>query len=298
MTWRSDLIVRWNVGLRITPVVVGLVLLRWSLFSNSIVGWFDQSLVSTFCSSATFVLSIMLSGVIRDYNEAERMPSEIGAAFAALRTSTLVQARLKGFDPSPGIKIIENMFLAVLDYIDQTSSFEDTTQRVAQAEIDLCCLIDSNKGVFTHIVPAQVVFLHQRLARINVIRNTTFIPPGYTLMDLITFASLFMLQTCKFAAGPHMALLNVGIYSTFFLYLNLLLRDLDNPFDYPPGFNRQCYESGRLPDDPPLKEVFRHGSSIPFGLLSVSYGRDLLLQLHPDAAAKSYQSEQSPLLAR
>jgi hypothetical protein len=62
------------------------------------------------------------------------------------------------------------------------------------------------------------------------------------------------------------------------VYMNLLNRDLDDPFVYPKGYHQACYVLGRRRPIT-MMEAFRSGPSINFECLTVDFGGMLKLRL-------------------
>ena len=70
-----------------------------------------------------------------------------------------------------------------------------------------------------------------------------------------------------------------AIFSTIIIYLNLMIRSLDDPFWGPENYNFQCYVESRLLDFS-LVQSLLHGSPIDFGCLTVGTGKRLRRFIH------------------
>ena len=71
---------------------------------------------------------------------------------------------------------------------------------------------------------------------------------------------------------------NASVFSFLFIYLGLLVRDLDDPFGYPPGFLERCLDEVRwLPLS--VTSTMTDASSIDFSILVVSFNSMLNAEL-------------------
>lgn len=217
----------------------------------------------------------MSSGVIRDFNESEKFPTDIGGTLTQLLTLVVAQCKVKDLGQETqreGALFIDKMMMTILTFLDdgeKKDAFARATGGLFEAEVGLTAFLEKNK-IASGPVGSQVQALHKSIARMDVIRNSTFIQPGYALMDLITVATLVMLQMCQFAAGEFVAMCNIFVYSTLFIYLNFLVRDLDNPLDYTENYNVSCY----CQQSPAYTgtQAYTHGTSINFKTLTIGFG--------------------------
>jgi len=264
-------ILRWRMVLITGPFAAGLVGIR---ISTGPQGEIEQSVLNVFISSTIFVLTIMLQGIIRDFNESERMPSEFASFLNSVATQVMIGATCKKFDPQPALEHVERMMLTILDFIDGRGiKYGEACEELRRAEVAVSAELDSHGAPHVPNMNTRCTEIGRLIGRLHVIRNTSFLLPGYALMDAVSAATLVLLQITIYT-NINTAIASVAIYSFLFIYLNLLIRDLDDPFDYPPGFNRACYERGTDPH-PPTRYLLQFGSSINFSPLTMEFGGKL-----------------------
>lgn len=74
--------------------------------------------------------------------------------------------------------------------------------------------------------------IRQRLMRIERIAQTTFISTGYTLFDICVLTVIIMVILAKYSGGLAMGHVVISAVTLLFVYISLLLRDVDDPFTY------------------------------------------------------------------
>ncbi len=66
----------------------------------------------------------------------------------------------------------------------------------------------------------------------------------------------------------------ITVFTSLFVYLGLLLRDLDDPFDYTPNQHLSALETG-VSAPVTLYSAMSNGSSIDFAILTLEFGQQL-----------------------
>ncbi len=302
---------QWRLALRCIPVVAVAVGMRQAVwYGSGMGGWIDQSVFTSFISLAIFVSAIVMQGLVQDYKEAEKMPSELASAFYALTGAIEVDSRWAAVvtasaGPSSGIKSaslqesLEHVHkalmatFAVLELPDCNSApfvYSQAMIELEHAQTSLCFMHDqlerSVKAVFTK-TQLSLVYpgskfdkpfdrLRAVLGRMYAIQKTSYILEGYTLMDLM-MAAVIVLMTAtnwpwEIAESTAMAF-TISI-SFLFAYLQFFVRDLEDPFKYPSGHSLRCYNEGKTPESTFLDD-HRFADSIDFAPLTVGFGSRL-----------------------
>lgn len=220
-------------------------LVLWSLVNVAVVvaaklvahrlGWEGISLNPLFSglvAANVFLMGFLLSGVLADYKESERLPGEVSVIletltddFTALREPKHAEVR------RDGLAQLHRLASGLQEWFYKRQSTADTMAQVA----DLVALF----GRVEPFVPANYTVrlkqeqsnLRRCLIRIHTIRETSFIPSGYVISEIVTVMltiGLVLVRIDKL----HEALFFVGMITFLFSFLGLLIRDLDNPFGY------------------------------------------------------------------
>lgn len=261
-------------------VVVGIRAAAWTAPNSAFrqLPSLDPTVLSTFIAAAIFVIALLLNGVMADYKESEKLPVEIEALFTSLHAQARHGSRLKGFDPLPSLRAIHSMLHALARFLDDTCKYDAALEEFSQSEDALMYELDSKGAVGT--TATHLYNLRSKFSRINVIRETSFLPAAYMLADGLVSLVLALLITTK-NASPETGYVNAAVFSCLFLYLSLLIRDIDDPFGYMDKQNERALSEER-PVQPTLSGAFVTASSIDFSTVFVTFGA----RLHRDLSAK------------
>lgn len=189
-------------------------------------------LLSGLVAANVFLMGFLLSGVLSDYKESEKLPGELAAGLATIADDFVALAEPKHEAVRrDGLAQMLRLATGIHDWMLRRQSTDATLDQVS----DLVPL-------FTRIepfIPANYTVrlkqeqnnLRRSLIRINTIRETSFIPSGYVISEIVTAFLTVGLILIKVDL-LYEALFVVGVITFLFSFLALLIRDLDNPFGY------------------------------------------------------------------
>ncbi len=189
-------------------------------------------LFSGLVASNVFVMGFLLSGVLSDYKESERIPGEIATSLESLAQD------LRGIHMTKPDAPVS----PALTHVLQTGKMLYAWLHKKEALATVYQHLDDMTRLFANLEPYISAPLLMRLKleqtnvrriliRVHTIRETSFIKSGYLLADLITFLICTGLLFAKIEPF-YESLFYVAIISCFMIYILLLIRDLDNPFGY------------------------------------------------------------------
>lgn len=210
-------------------VLVGIKLVVQAL------GWEVMSinpLFSGIVAANVFLMGFLLSGVLADYKESERLPGEMAACLETLIQEVKGIKTLKAeANIVPCMTLIAQLtrdthswFYKKYKTLGLMEQMNDLIQRIAVLEV----WAQSNTLAR---LKQEVGSLRRTVIRVHTIRDTSFISSGYLLADVTT--SFLCLGLLVVKIGPRYdSLFFVGVISFLMIYLRMLIRDLDNPFGY------------------------------------------------------------------
>jgi predicted membrane chloride channel (bestrophin family) len=202
------------------------------------IGWEMISLNPLFSGivgANVFLMGFLLSGVLSDYKESERLPGELAAILEMFAEEA---ATLHGRSKNPAaldfLRFIHGFAGAVHSWFykkEKTFSLMNRLSEFSRHFAAIEPLIPVN-----HIVrmKQEQQALRRFLIRIHTIRETDFISSGYLIAELTTLLlgiGLILSRIDPF----YESLFIVGLIMFMMIFLILLIRDLDNPFGYYEG---------------------------------------------------------------
>lgn len=196
------------------------------------VNWSFDALASALVAATTFVTAFVLSGILSDYKLSEGLPTEICSSIEAIADcNRLESCNHLNYDPTSLQEALKELLEEIYRWLIDRSSLDSVLERVADLSKWIATLESYSAPPLISRLQAEQAKLRQVIMRIHVIRETDFVPPAYAILELFTATTIFALL---FMQGDSFGrdLILSGALFTAFIYLQLLIRDLDNPFDY------------------------------------------------------------------
>jgi hypothetical protein len=202
--------------------------LHWEVISLN-------ALFTGIIAANVFLMGFLLSGVLSDYKESERLPGELSACLENMAQEVVgiglskPEANIK-----PCLSRISQLAANLHGYFYKKVGIGDLLEGVNDLTVQFENLQPSTQGTFIARLKQEQSNLRRTIIRINIIRETSFVSTGYLLADMITV--LLVVGLVLTSLDPfYESLFFSGIISYLMVFLLLLIRDLDNPFGYYEG---------------------------------------------------------------
>jgi len=224
----------FNIALTTLFFVLLLIGVKYLIHWLKIEFLMINTLTGSAIGGGTFICSFLLSGIISDFKEAEKMPTEIRASLEnILEEASLLKKNKPTFDFEAIKKIIQLIV---------RSLFKGVSHEHNHMNLQPCLdAVNSLSNNFLEmekvgILPNYLVRLkteqgnlRKNILRIFHIQRTQFIPSAYILAESIVGLIIFLLLFIKTEGSPESFVL-FGFISYMFLYITRLIRTLEQPF--------------------------------------------------------------------
>ncbi|CAK0775356.1 conserved membrane hypothetical protein [Gammaproteobacteria bacterium] len=228
---------KWKLLLTTLPFVAGMIVITFIRQSVlEIPGLIEFSDFSPVVTATALIIGFMYSGVIADYKESEKLPSQIILSLEAIH-DTFSELALAG--KPVDLSYARRQHFAVLSTVEDWLMNRVSLSQCWEAlrglnEITAHIERAGASTAHTGRTLAETVNLRAAVNRIHIIRTTSFIQTGYVLLYALVSAVLLLLLIANFKSLVSQYLI-VASLSLIYIYLIFLIHDLDNPFDYADG---------------------------------------------------------------
>ncbi len=225
--------------LKVAPFVVVVLVAKLAVHRLSLEFIPLNAVFSGIIGATVFLLGFLLSGVMADYKESEKIPGELAATLLTMADEMESAWRAKR-DPvaREGLADIHQTAESVHGWIFKKVRTRDLMERIAM-------LNDSFRGL-EPLLPANYVArlkqeqhnLRKLVIRVHTIRETDFVSSAYligTSTSILLLTGLVLSEVEPF----YESLFFVGVIAYLLIFLLILIRDLDNPFGH---YDRGSYE--------------------------------------------------------
>jgi hypothetical protein len=224
----------------VLPITIGVGILKfffhyfdWEPIGTGLFPFLSSAFAGTF-----FILGFMLAGVLSDFKESEKFPSDILGCLYVIQQEAEILLK-KGLTQAADMQSKLCMFIDVFKH-DFLVAKNDRIFDLLDSFSDDFLLLDE-KGVPPPLMARlrnEQANLNKIMVRIKIIRTTTFAPGVYAVIEAMILFLTIALLLLKFEFFGILEMSFVCLF--FFLLFSVftLLKDLDDPFEYQEGKTR------------------------------------------------------------
>lgn len=219
----------WTLLLVLILVITKILIHQFKLEFLTI-----NALTSSAIAGGVFICSFLLSGVISDYKEAEKIPAELRSSIEnILDEGILFHKKNRRFHFKDFVdnlkKIVDNFFKGI--------SHENNHNNLENCLISVDGLIDSffemeKLGMLPNFlvrIKTEHGNIRKNILRVYHIQRTQFIPSAYFLVLSIIALIIFTLLFIKTEGSPESMVL-FGFVSYMFIYIVNLIHIIEQPY--------------------------------------------------------------------
>ena len=275
-SWRLPL-----QALAIAAVIVGirLVVERTGIETISV-----SPLVATIITANVFIIGFLLTGVISDYKESEKVPGDLAVSLGSIADECALVWRRK--DAAPAREALTEVFELVREvkrWFYKDARTHDLREQVGALGDRFADIEPFTQPNFVVRLKQEQTSISRQLTRVHTIRETSFVSSGYIMAKLATALVLFGLLLLEVHPWYESVFL-VGVIAWFLSYVILLIADLDNPFDYAKDGRPRGQEVSLKPLDD-VEVRIAHQLGLPDYMPSTAQEFGAVLEPEPTAGA-------------
>jgi len=200
-------------------------LLGWEVISVN-------PLFSGIVAANVFLMGFLLSGVLSDYKESERLPGELAAALENLAQEV---RGIRYARPDAAVVAcltqLSEFAAGLLAWFHKRQRTHALMEQLNDLTPQFALMEQWTQATLVARLKQEQSNLRRAIIRIHTIRETSFVSSGYLLADMITLLLCGGLIFVKIEPF-YESLFFVGVISCVMIFLLMLIRDLDNPFGY------------------------------------------------------------------
>lgn len=235
------------ISIPIALVVVGVKFLLVQLFHyHSILDIKEIQIVLT---SGVFLIGFMLAGTMSDYKESERIPGKITTNLEVLEEIAITLALKNKLDIKPFRAEILALSKSIKDWFFKKISDKRMFEVLSEYNKDIHKL--DQAGAAPPVVGRMINHIHNLrnlLIRTQVISKTGFLATGYALLETLLGSIVILLWITEFQTLISMTLITFFVV-LIYTYMYLLIKDIDDPFEYEENEQKGSAEVPLFPVD-------------------------------------------------
>ncbi len=224
---------KWALAFKVIPVLLLVGGLKYLAYYFGYEVMVLNSLFTTLVAGTIFLLGFLISGVLTDYKESEKMPSEIAATLRAILDDSYTIFKANNLTRAKDFaKYQKDLLDDILLWFYKKHDTKYILDKIKDMN-EFIIYLQEEKVTVNYVVKFknEQATLRKLILRIDTIRETDFVSSAYTIVEFMTLLISFGLIIIKIE--PFYFGLFLSLLVTFLImYMFYLIKDLDNPFDY------------------------------------------------------------------
>jgi hypothetical protein len=230
--WIDRQLMKWDLAIRVQPIVWLTVFIKAVFIVLDLQVWDMNPLLSGLIAANVFLLGFLISGVLIDYKEAERLPSDIAASITSIFDEVVsIYNDTNAPIARECIDHLSSMTATLKDWFYKKQHTDDLMDELSRLNRFLAGLDSSSGNGSMARIKAEQSAIRRTLIRVRTMRGTFFVPSGYAIAEATNVTVIAALWLTDITA-PFESMFYVGLITFLTSYILVLIRRLDNPFDY------------------------------------------------------------------
>jgi uncharacterized protein YutD len=223
---------KWHILFKLIPilVIVFIIKLLFHQFGLEIISL--NALFTSLIAATIFLLGFLITGVISDYKEGEKIPGDLASSLEAIYDEAYIINKNKESNVTKDFILFHGDFIQfIIDWFykkERTTIIMDKLNKMNDYFAEFEKITQAN---FVARMKQEQSNIRKMIIRAHTIRETSFVQSAYAIMEVLAFFLIIGLLILKLEPF-YESIFFVLIVSFLVLYMLLLIKDLDNPFEY------------------------------------------------------------------
>lgn len=192
-----------------------------------------NALFTSLVAGTIFLIGFLITGVLSDYKESEKIPSELTASLKSLFDDAYTIYKSKNSESAHKFLEFQKTFVtSLMEWFYRKERTKSMLVKIS-AMNDFFIAFDKDGVAAPYVIKMKIEQNNIRkiILRIDTVRDTDFIGSAYAIVEAMGFLVALGLIIMKIE--PFYVSLFLTLLITFLIaYMVFLIKDLDNPFDY------------------------------------------------------------------
>jgi hypothetical protein len=223
---------KWSLTIRIMPLVASIILLKYAIYRLQLDFLTANPLLPSLVAAAVFLMGFLISGVLSDYKESEKLPGELSASLETIADEAeIIYKNKKAAVALDFLTHLHEFAGLLIKWLYQQEHTSTVIEKIREFNDYYLAFEPLAQATFIGRMKQEQHNMRKIIFRIRTIRDTSFIPSGYAIAEGI--AALLLVALLFTKLDPFYESMFFAVPITYlFIYMLALIGDLDNPFEY------------------------------------------------------------------
>lgn len=223
---------RWKLAIKTAPFVMIIILIKLLVHYLGFEVLTLNSLFTAIVSANIFLIGFLITGVLTDYKESEKIPGDMASSIATMLDEGLIINEQKNSEESKSyILHIKKFNESLIDWFYKKERIENIMDRLLEFNRYFIAFESQTQANFIVRLKQEQNLMRRMINRVHTIRETSFLGTGYAIAEIIT-SILTAGMICIKIEPFYESIFFISFVSFILIYMIFFIKDLDNPFGY------------------------------------------------------------------
>ncbi len=220
---------------KVVPFVIIVVILKLVAHACGYEFISLNAIFSGIIGANVFLLGFLMTGVLSDFKESERLPGEIASNLRTIADELeLIYRQKRSSAAMRNLTAVLDLGRMIRQWFYKEVKTKELMSRLNALYMEFGLLDGEALPNYVVRIKQEHGALRRMIIRVHTIRETSFVSSGYLIATTTTSLLLAGLVLAKIEPF-YESLFFVGLITYLVVFLIVLIRDLDNPFGYYEG---------------------------------------------------------------
>ena len=226
---------KWKLAFKILPIILIIFLVKLVFHQFNIEYISLNALFTSLIATTTFLIGFLITGVISDYKESEKIPGDLAASLESLYGEAYILDQNHGNEKTKEFLVWYQGFVTmVTDWFTRRERTKVVLENISRMDEYFVHFEPIMQANFLTRMKNEQASIRRSIIRVDNIRDMSFIPSAYAIAEILATFVIVGLMVLKIEPF-YEALFFTLLVSFIVVYMIFLIKDLDNPFDYQNG---------------------------------------------------------------
>lgn len=238
---------KWKLARRVLKIILIITIVKFIVHYAGLEFLPLTSLFTAIISANIFLIGFLITGVLSDYKESEKLPGDLAVRLEAMVDElSITHKNKKNLVVKQAIKHVLGLTTSIIKWFHKQEKTSVVVEKITGLNDHFLSMEPLTQANFIVRMKQEQTAIRRIMTRIHTIRETSFNEAGYAIAEIISAVLVIGLILLKLE--PFYENIFFVIFVSFILiYMVLLIKDLDNPFGY--------YEDDNLSQEVSLKPL-------------------------------------------
>lgn len=223
---------RRKLAIKTLPFVVAIILIKLWVHYSGYEFLTLNALFTAIISANIFLIGFLISGVLVDYKESEKIPGDMASAIATMTDEGLIIMKNKNSIEAKNYLLhLKEFGKSLINRFYKKERTGNLMEHLTGFNEYFLVFENQTQANFIVRLKQEQNQLRRMINRVHTIRETSFLGSGYAIVEIITSVLTIGMICIKFEPF-YESMFFVSFVSFILIYMIFFIKDLDNPFGY------------------------------------------------------------------